>query len=452
MTKSDQEVAGRLRKGSRSSCSSCFRKGRDERQADPGGLRPCEAALRGSRRRHRWRAEDARDGPDLDSLLAGRRRGRLRVRRAARLAAGWRRRATTRAKRARPTSFAQDATKALSLIPGKHRFNLHASYGDFGGRRGRARRDSSRAFQPVDRLGEGARHRPGFQSDVLRASAAPRASRWRIPTGRRASSGSATGSRAATIGAAIGQERSGTPCVTNLWIPDGMKDTPVDRLGPRERLIESLDTIFKDPIDRAHNLDAVEGKLFGIGFESYTVGSHEFYFGYALTRHVLYTLDTGHYHPTETITDKLSAVLHILAGDPAARQPRRPLGQRPRRRSQRRSRSHRAGARPRRLSRAHAHRPRLLRCQHQPRRGLGHRHAQHAEGAVSRRCSNRRRCSGSRKRPPTIPAALRCRRSSRRCRGARSGTITARGPASRRAARGWPRSSSTRATCCPRAA
>jgi len=104
----------------------------------------------------------------------------------------------------------------------------------------------------------------------------------------------------------------GTPCVTNVWIPDGMKDTPVDRLGPRQRLTESLDAIFKEPIDRSLNLDAVEGKLFGIGFESYTVGSHEFYFGYALTRQVLYTLDTGHYHPTETITDKLSAVFMYL--------------------------------------------------------------------------------------------------------------------------------------------
>jgi len=113
------------------------------------------------------------------------------------------------------------------------------------------------------------------------------------------------------IGAAMGKTL-GTPCVTNLWIPDGMKDTPVDRIAPRERLLESLDAVFKDPIDRAHNLDAVEGKLFGLGFESYTVGSHEFYFGYALTRHVLYTLDTGHYHPTETITDKLSAVMVYL--------------------------------------------------------------------------------------------------------------------------------------------
>ena len=110
------------------------------------------------------------------------------------------------------------------------------------------------------------------------------------------------------IGAAMGRAL-GTPCVTNLWIPDGMKDTPVDRVGPRERLIESLDAVFAEPLDPAVNLDSVEGKLFGLGCESYTVGSHEFYLAYALSRKILYTLDTGHYHPTETITDKISAIL-----------------------------------------------------------------------------------------------------------------------------------------------
>jgi L-rhamnose isomerase len=91
-----------------------------------------------------------------------------------------------------------------------------------------------------------------------------------------------------------------------------MKDTPVDRVGPRERLLASLDAIFEDHFDPAHNRDAVEGKLFGIGCESYTVGSHEFYYGYALTRGKLVTLDSGHYHPTETVTDKISAVLMYL--------------------------------------------------------------------------------------------------------------------------------------------
>jgi L-rhamnose isomerase len=93
-----------------------------------------------------------------------------------------------------------------------------------------------------------------------------------------------------------------------------MKDTPADRVGPRERLTTSLDAIFSEPYDPSLALDAVEGKLFGLGCESFTVGSHEFYFGYALTRKLLYTLDTGHYHPTETITDKISAVMAYVPG------------------------------------------------------------------------------------------------------------------------------------------
>jgi L-rhamnose isomerase len=100
--------------------------------------------------------------------------------------------------------------------------------------------------------------------------------------------------------------------VTNVWIPDGQKDTPADRKGPRERLARSLDEMFATPTDPAHNLDAVEGKLFGIGSESYVVGSHEFYLGYAITRKKLVCLDAGHYHPTESLADKISAVLANL--------------------------------------------------------------------------------------------------------------------------------------------
>jgi len=98
--------------------------------------------------------------------------------------------------------------------------------------------------------------------------------------------------------------------VTNIWVPDGFKDTPVDRAAPRRRLKESLDQILSVPIDRQHNLDAVESKLFGLGAESYTVGSHEFYLGYTASRDdVLLCLDAGHFHPTEVISDKISAVL-----------------------------------------------------------------------------------------------------------------------------------------------
>lgn len=110
------------------------------------------------------------------------------------------------------------------------------------------------------------------------------------------------------IGAYFGQEL-GTPAVTNIWIPDGYKDTPVDRLAPRQRLRDSLHKILAEPIDPRYNLDAVESKLFGIGSESYVVGSHEFYLGYATANQTLLCLDAGHFHPTETIADKISAVL-----------------------------------------------------------------------------------------------------------------------------------------------
>ena len=110
------------------------------------------------------------------------------------------------------------------------------------------------------------------------------------------------------IGAYFGREL-GTPAVTNIWIPDGMKDTPVDRKTPRLLLADSLDRIFAVEIDPRLNLDAVEAKLFGLGSESYVVGSHEFYMGYAESRQKLLCLDAGHFHPTETIADKISAVL-----------------------------------------------------------------------------------------------------------------------------------------------
>lgn len=113
------------------------------------------------------------------------------------------------------------------------------------------------------------------------------------------------------IGAYFGREL-GKTAVTNIWIPDGYKDTPVDRLSPRLRLRDSLDKILAAPIDHQHNLDAVESKLFGIGSESYVVGSHEFYLGYATQKQILLCLDAGHFHPTETIADKISsALVHV---------------------------------------------------------------------------------------------------------------------------------------------
>jgi len=104
-------------------------------------------------------------------------------------------------------------------------------------------------------------------------------------------------------------EQLGTPSVMNIWIPDGMKDTPIDRLAPRERLASALDEVIAEKLNPAHHIDAVESKLFGIGAESYTVGSNEFYLGYAASRQTALCLDAGHFHPTEVISDKISSAM-----------------------------------------------------------------------------------------------------------------------------------------------
>jgi L-rhamnose isomerase len=210
-----------------------------------------------------------------------------------------------------PGELRSDAARALSLIPGTHRFNLHAFYGEFGGKAVDRDRIGPEHFAGwidwAKDLGIGLDFNPTYFSHPKAADNFTLS--HRDPAVR--AFWIEHGIACRRIGAAMGRAL-GTPCITNLWIPDGMKDTPADRVGPRERLIESLDAIYKEPIAPALNIDAVEGKLFGIGCESYTVGSHEFYFGYALSRKKLLTLDTGHYHPTETVTDKISSVLMFL--------------------------------------------------------------------------------------------------------------------------------------------
>jgi L-rhamnose isomerase len=210
-----------------------------------------------------------------------------------------------------PAELRSDAEKALSLIPGKHRFNLHAFYGEFGGKKVDRNEIEPKHFKGwiewAKKLGIGLDFNPTFFShpnaaDNFTLSHADKGIRkfWVDH-----------GIACRKIGAAMGKAL-GKTCVTNFWIPDGMKDIPVDRIGPRKRLTHSLDEIFGVTIDPKLNLDAIEGKLFGIGCESYTVGSHEYYLGYAVSRQKLFTLDTGHYHPTETITDKISAVFQFL--------------------------------------------------------------------------------------------------------------------------------------------
>jgi L-rhamnose isomerase len=210
-----------------------------------------------------------------------------------------------------PDELRADFEKALSLIPGKHRVNLHAMYGEFGGKK--VDRDEIEATHFKNWIawakanGLGLDFNPTCFSHPKAADGFTLAHRdkgirdfW-IEHCR----------RSREIGAAMGKAL-GTRCVTNVWIPDGFKDTPADRQAPRERLAAALDEVFKKPLPAKHNLDAVEGKLFGIGAESCTVGSHEFYLGYAITRRKLLCLDAGHFHPTESIADKISSVLLYL--------------------------------------------------------------------------------------------------------------------------------------------
>jgi L-rhamnose isomerase len=210
-----------------------------------------------------------------------------------------------------PDELRADLETAYSLIPGKHRLNLHAFYGEFGGRK--VDRDEIAPEHFKNWIAWAKQNGLGLDFNPTCFSHPKSADGFTLSHAdkniRQFWIGHCIRSR--EIGAAMGQAL-GKTCVTNLWIPDGMKDTPADRRAPRERLAGSLDAIFKKPIPPKLNLDAVEPKLFGIGSESFVVGSHEFYLGYAVSRKKLLTLDAGHYHPTEGIADKISSLLQFL--------------------------------------------------------------------------------------------------------------------------------------------
>jgi L-rhamnose isomerase len=204
-----------------------------------------------------------------------------------------------------------DLEQALRLIPGKHRLNLHAIYAEYRGKKVERDQLTPEHFASWVNWAKsrdlGLDFNPTFFSHPKAASGFTLASR---DAGLRRfwiDHGIACRKIGESFGRALG-----APCVTNVWIPDGFKDTPVDRKTPRELLRDSLDQIFAEPIDPRFNLDAVESKLFGLGSESYVVGSHEFYVGYAITRGKLLCLDAGHFHPTEGIADKISSVLAWL--------------------------------------------------------------------------------------------------------------------------------------------
>jgi L-rhamnose isomerase len=209
-----------------------------------------------------------------------------------------------------PDELRADIDKSLSLIPGRHRLNLHAMYAETGGKVERNELEAKHFAAWIDWAkanglgmdfnGTFFSH-PKADSGFTLSSADEGIRKFWVEHGI----------VCREVGAAMGAAL-GTPCVTNLWIPDGFKDVPADRKGPRERLKKSLDEVFARKIDHSKLLDAVESKLFGIGSESYVVGSHEFYLAYAIRNETLLCLDTGHFHPTEVVSDKISSVLTFL--------------------------------------------------------------------------------------------------------------------------------------------
>jgi len=201
-----------------------------------------------------------------------------------------------------------DFQTALSLIPGRHRLALHAIYAETGGKK--VDRDRigpehfSRWMSWAKEAGVKLDFNQTFFSHPLAESGFTLS--HRDPKVRGFWVEHAI--RCREIGEAMGREQ-GSPCVVNLWIADGYKDQPADRLAPRVLLKESLDRIYARKMDPRAVRDTVEGKLFGIGSESYVVGSYDFYLCYALKNDMMITLDMGHFHPTESVADKISALL-----------------------------------------------------------------------------------------------------------------------------------------------
>ena len=205
-----------------------------------------------------------------------------------------------------PDELRADLEFSYSMIPGSHRLNLHAMYMDTDETPDRDEIEYKHFASWVDwskSQGVGLDFNPTFfahakADDNLTLSHPDKGIRdfW-IEHGK----------RTREIAAKMGEEL-GSACINNIWVPDGYKDYPIDRISPRQRLEASLDEMLIDNLDKSKLLDAVECKLFGIGVEAMTVGSHEFYMGYAIRKGTVLCLDMGHFHPTENIADKVSSV------------------------------------------------------------------------------------------------------------------------------------------------
>jgi len=206
------------------------------------------------------------------------------------------------------TQMRDDLDKVMSLLPGKQRLSLHAIYGEFEGKKVDRDQIEVKHFQGwidwAKKRGIGLDFNctcfshPYADDGFTLSSKNPKIRKFWVEHTK----------RCRAIAAEMGRQL-GTPSVHNLWIPDGSKDTPVDRFGLRKILKKSLDEIFSVKYPKKHLKDSVESKLFGIGSESMVVGSHDFYLGYAVQNNTLITLDNGHFHPTEQVGDKISSIL-----------------------------------------------------------------------------------------------------------------------------------------------
>lgn len=207
-----------------------------------------------------------------------------------------------------PEELRNDLEKALSLIPGQHRINLHAIYAETNGEV--VERDEIQPKHFENWVNWAKSHHLGldFNPTLFSHEKAADGLTLAHPDKEIRDFWIRHVNASRKIGEYFGEEL-GTPALTNIWIPDGFKDIPSDRYTPRKRLKDSLDEIFQLEIDENFNFDAIESKLFGIGSEAFVVGSHEFYFGYALKNDKLCLLDTGHFHPTEVVSNKISSML-----------------------------------------------------------------------------------------------------------------------------------------------
>ncbi len=202
----------------------------------------------------------------------------------------------------------QDIAKAMSLLPGVHRANIHACYVETDGKK--VDRDAIEPQHFARWIAWAKDQKIGLDFNPTWFAHPKAADGFTLshPDKSIREFWIRHGIACRKIAAHMAKEQR-TPCVINHWIPDGLKDSPADRWSPRARLVKSLDAVLAERVDGC--VDCVEGKLFGIGSEDYVVGSHEFYSHYALTRGVVLCLDMGHFHPTETIADKISALLQF---------------------------------------------------------------------------------------------------------------------------------------------